>query len=136
MWTKAMTHSPEPASAAQHVCFRLHVHPEAVAAYRAAHAAVWPDMLDALHDTGWRDYRIFVADDGTVIGTVTVDDLDAALAGMARHDVNARWQAAMQPFFAGLDGPADAALELLPIAFDLDAQRVDRTQRPASTGAA
>lgn len=129
----AMTQTLEPAPAAHHVCFRLRVRPEAVAAYRAAHAAVWPDMLDALHDTGWRDYRIFVADDGTVIGTVTIDDLDASLAAMAARDVNARWQAAMRPYLADADRAADESLELLPLAFDLDRQR---TAHPTAPGAA
>jgi len=121
---------------AGHVCFRLRVRPDAVAAYRDAHGAVWPEMLEALHDTGWRDYRIFVADDGTVIGTVIVDDLDAALARMAERDVNARWQAAMQPYLPHDDRPADASFEVLPMAFDLDAQRAGLPTTPPATGAA
>jgi L-rhamnose mutarotase len=104
------------------VCFRLRVRPELVPAYRERHAAVWPDMLRALAETGWHDYRIFVADDGSCIGTFRSRDLDASLAGMAERDVNARWQAEMQPFFEGLERPADESLELIPLAFDLDAQ--------------
>ncbi|QCR18366.1 L-rhamnose mutarotase [Agrococcus sp. SGAir0287] len=127
-----MTQTPGASPAAQHVCFRLRVRPEAVATYREAHARVWPEMLEALHDTGWRDYRIFVADDGTVIGTVTVDDLGASLAAMAARDVNARWQAAMQPLLADADRPADESLELLPLAFDLDRQRTASTPSPGA----
>ena len=104
------------------VCFRLRVRPELVAAYRERHAAVWPEMLEALRATGWLDYRIFVADDGTCIGTFRTRDLDASLAGMAARDVNARWQAEMQPFFEGIERPADESFELIPLAFDLDAQ--------------
>jgi L-rhamnose mutarotase len=104
------------------VCFRLRVRPELVAGYRERHAAVWPEMLRALAETGWHDYRIFVADDGTCIGTFRTSDLDASLAGMAARDVNARWQAEMRPFFEGLDAPADRSFELIPLAFDLDAQ--------------
>lgn len=111
-----------PAAAATPVCFRLRVRPELVPAYRERHAAVWPEMLRALAETGWHDYRIFVADDGTCIGTFRTGDLDASLAGMAARDVNARWQTEMQPFFAGLELPADQSLELIPLAFDLDAQ--------------
>lgn len=127
-----MTQTPTP----RHVCFRLRVRPEAIPAYRAAHAAVWPDMLEALHATGWRDYRIHLADDGTVIGTVTVDDLDASLAGMAARAVNARWQAAMQPFFAELERPADESFEILEPIFDLDAQRAAAASPPHTPGAA
>ncbi|MFA4840613.1 MAG: L-rhamnose mutarotase [Agrococcus sp.] len=104
------------------VCFRLRVRPELVPAYRERHAAVWPDMLRALAETGWHDYRIFLADDGTCIGTFRTRDLGATLAGMAARDVNARWQAEMRPFFEGLERPPDESLELIPLAFDLDAQ--------------
>lgn len=104
------------------VCFRLRVRPEQVDAYRERHAAVWPEMLEALRATGWLDYRIFVADDGTCIGTFRTLDLDASLAGMAAREVNARWQAEMQPFFEGLERPADESFELIPLAFDLEAQ--------------
>lgn len=108
--------------AATPVCFRLRVRPELVPAYRERHAAVWPEMLRALAETGWLDYRIFVAGDGTCIGTFRTLDLDASLDGMAARDVNARWQAEMQPFFEGLERPADESFELIPLAFDLDAQ--------------
>lgn len=104
------------------VCFRLRVRPELVDEYRERHAAVWPEMLEALSATGWLDYRIFVADDGTCIGTFRTLDLDASLAGMAARDVNARWQTEMQPFFEGIERPADESFELIPLAFDLDAQ--------------
>lgn len=113
------------------VCFRLRVRPELVAEYRERHAAVWPEMLRALAATGWHDYRIFVADDGTCIGTFRTADLAASLAGMAATDVNARWQAEMRPFFEGLERPADESFELLPLAFDLEAQLAAAPDDPA-----
>ena len=89
-------------------------------------------MLRALAETGWHDYRIFVADDGTCIGTFRAVDLEASLAGMAERDVNARWQAEMQPFFEGLERPADESFELIPLAFDLDAQLAALDPHPRS----
>ena len=74
------------------------------AEYRARHAAVWPDMLHALRDSGWRNYSIFAAPDGTLVGYVEADDLAAAQQAMAATEVNARWQAEMSRFFVGLDG--------------------------------
>ncbi len=128
----AITPAATPADRMRPVCFRLLVRPELVPAYRERHAAVWPEMLQALAETGWHDYRIFVADDGTCIGTFTTRDLDASLAGMAARDVNARWQAEMQPFFEGLDAPADQSFELIPLAFDLDAQLAALDPSPRS----
>ena len=34
------------------ICFRSQVNPALLEAYAAAHAAVWPEMLEALRDTG------------------------------------------------------------------------------------
>ena len=104
------------------VCFQLQVKPGHIDAYRAAHAAVWSDMLDALHDTGWRNYSIFLRDDGLVIGYFETEDLQANLDGMAAAPVNARWQAAMAEHFVDLDMPADQAFLYLDEVFNLDDQ--------------
>ena len=103
-------------------CFQLHVKPERIAEYRERHAAVWPEMLRALADTGWRNYSLFLRPDGLLIGYVESDDLVAAQAAMDTTDVNARWQAEMGPFFEALDVPPDQGLELLEEVFHLEDQ--------------
>ncbi|WP_328471662.1 L-rhamnose mutarotase [Streptomyces sp. NBC_00448] len=104
-------------------CFLLRVRPDRLDEYRERHAQVWPDMLRALDAAGWRNYSIFAADDGLIVGYVEADDLAAAQAAMARTDVNARWQAEMAPFFTGLDGqPPDEGFVLLRQIFNLDDQ--------------
>ncbi len=75
--------------------------------YIRRHAQVWPDMLEALRQTGWTNYSLFLDEsDGTLIGYLETPDLEAAKAGMAKTDVNARWQAEMGQFFVELDGKA------------------------------
>ena len=88
-------------------CFHLQVRPERIAEYRERHAAVWPDMLRALAETGWRNYSLFLRPDGLLIGYVECDDLAAAQAAMDDRDVNARWQAEMGPYFTDLDAVPD-----------------------------
>lgn len=104
------------------VCFQLQVKPGHIDAYRAAHAAVWPEMLQALEATGWHNYSIFLAHDGLVIGYFETVDLQANLDGMAAQPVNARWQAAMAEHFVDLDVPADQAFLYLDEVFNLDDQ--------------
>lgn len=106
----------------QRICFQLQVKPDRIEAYRTAHAAVWPDMLEALERTGWHNYSIFLRPDGLVIGYFETDDLQACLDGMAAEEVNARWQTAMADNFVDLDVPADQAFLYLPEVFNLDAQ--------------
>ena len=60
-------------------------------------------MLQALRETGWRNYPLFLREDGLLFGYVELDDLDAAVAAMGQREVNARWQADMAPFFEALD---------------------------------
>ena len=102
-------------------CFQLQVRPERMAEYVERHRAVWPDMLAALRDTGWRNYSLFLRGDGLLVGYVEADDLAAAQAGMAATEVNARWQAAMADLF-GTEGAPDEAWQRIPEVFNLEDQ--------------
>ena len=101
------------------VCFTLRVRPDRIDEYRARHREVWPEMRAALSEAGWHNYSLFLAEDGLLIGYLECDDFDAALAGMARTEVNARWQAQMAEFFEG-DGNADERMRPLDEVFHLD----------------
>lgn len=103
------------------VCFLSRIRPDRIDVYRARHAQVWPEMLEALRETGWRDYTLHLAPDGLLVGVVDVDDFDAAREAMAAREVNARWQAQMAELF-GSDGPPDEGFVVLESVFDLDAQ--------------
>lgn len=105
----------------QRVCFLLKVREDRLEEYARRHAAVWPDMLDALRSTGWTNYSLFLREDGLLVGYFETPDLQAALDGMAATDVNARWQSDMAPFFESLDGrrPDEAFLTLREV-FHLD----------------
>jgi L-rhamnose mutarotase len=107
----------------QRVCFQLQVRRDRMAEYRERHAAVWPDMLRALHETGWHNYSLFLRDDGLLIGYFETPDLTAAQAGMQATEVNARWQAEMAEFFEELDGvPPDQGFLVLEEVFHLEDQ--------------
>lgn len=104
----------------ERVCFLLRVRADRLAEYRDRHAEVWPEMLDALRGTGWRNYSLFLHDDGLLVGYLETDDFEAARAGMAAMAVNTRWQAEMAPFFEQLDGQApDRGLVRLEEVFHL-----------------
>ena len=105
----------------QRICFRLHIRPETRDEYVRRHGQVWPEMLDALRRTGWRNYSLFLGDDGTLIGYLECDDFAAAQAAMAATEVNARWQAEMAGFFSELDGGTpDEGMHAEPEIFHLD----------------
>ncbi|MCW2944550.1 MAG: L-rhamnose mutarotase [Actinoallomurus sp.] len=105
----------------QRVCFLRSVRPDRLEEYRERHRAVWPDMLAALRAAGWRDYSLFLRDDGLLVGYLETDDFEAAQQAMAGTEVNARWQAEMAPFFEDLEGrrPDEGLLTLTEV-FHLD----------------
>ena len=104
----------------ERVCFLLRVRPDRLDEYRARHREVWPDMLAALRDAGWRNYSLFLRGDGLLVGYLETEDFAAAQAAMERTEVNARWQADMAPFFElpGDERP-DTGLERLDEVFHL-----------------
>jgi len=104
----------------ERVCFVLRVRPDRLDEYRDRHRSVWPEMLDALRETGWRNYSLFLADDGMLVGYLETDDFAAAQAGMEAREVNARWQAEMAEFFELPDGERpDTGLRRLEQVFHL-----------------
>lgn len=106
----------------QRAMFHLQVKPSHIDAYRAAHAAVWRDMLEALRDTGWRNYSIFLRDDGLITGYFEAEDVAATQAAMAKTEVNARWQAAMAEHFESAVTDNQAPAQYLVEVFNLDDQ--------------
>ena len=101
--------------------FLLKVKPHLIEAYKERHRHVWPDMLQALRETGWHNYSLFLRPDGLLFGYFETLDFDAARAGMAAREVNARWQAEMGEFFEQLDGQRpDEGMAVLEEVFHLE----------------
>jgi L-rhamnose mutarotase len=103
------------------ICFLLKVRAEMVHEYKTRHAQVWPEMMDALRETGWHNYSLFLHPDGTLVGYLEAEDFERCCAAMKDHPVNARWQAEMAPFFEEItNGAADDSMFPLEEVFHLD----------------
>jgi L-rhamnose mutarotase len=100
----------------------LKVRQDKLAEYREHHKRVWPEMLAALRRTGWHNYSLFMRDDGLLFGYFeTPESFQAALAGMAKEEINAKWQEFMAPYFENLSGAhADESMVQLEEVFHLD----------------
>ena len=104
----------------QRICFVLQVKPDRLKEYKERHRAVWPEMLDALRETGWTNYSLFLRSDGLLVGYLETQDFDRARADMAKREVNERWQREMGEFFVQNDGILpDRAAEPLEEVFHL-----------------
>jgi L-rhamnose mutarotase len=103
------------------VGFLLKVKPHLIEEYKRRHRSVWPEMLQALRETGWHNYSLFLRQDGMLFGYLETPDFDAARAGMAAREINARWQAEMGEFFEQLEGQRpDEGMAPLEEVFHLD----------------
>jgi L-rhamnose mutarotase len=111
----------EAAASRERVCFLLRVRADRLDEYRRRHLEVWPEMRAALSRAGWRNYSLFLRDDGLLVGYLEARDFEAAVAAMQQEPVNSRWQAEMAPFFELPEGGApDTTLERLAEIFHLD----------------
>jgi L-rhamnose mutarotase len=104
----------------ERVCFTLQVRPDRLDEYRERHRQVWPEMLRALSETGWRNYSLYLREDGLLIGYLETSDFQQALDRMEALEVNQRWQREMAPFFTGLAGRPDEGMQRLEEVFHLD----------------
>ena len=106
----------------ERVCFQLQVKPDRIDEYVRRHAAVWPDMLRAIEDSGRRNYSLFLRPDGLLIGYYETDDDGASQAALEADPRTAAWEADMAPFFLALDGRPDQGAPRLPEVFHLEDQ--------------
>ncbi len=81
------------------ICFLMKVKTDQLEAYLAAHEPVWPDMLQAMHDSGIRNYSMYHREDGLLVGYLEAEDPQEALGRCAKTDASRRWQEHMAPFF-------------------------------------
>ena len=104
----------------QRICFVLQVKPDRLEEYKKRHRHVWPEMQDALRETGWSNYSLFLRDDGLLVGYLETEDFEQARSAMTKHEVNDRWQHEMGDFFVQPDGALpDRAMQPLEEVFHL-----------------
>ena len=95
------------------VGFQFKVRHDRLAEYKEHHKQVWPEMLDALRETVWHNYTLFMRNDGLIFGYFETDqDLATAQAGMAAREVNTRWQEFMSEFMDANTRPDETFVEL------------------------
>jgi L-rhamnose mutarotase len=106
----------------ERVCFQLQVDPERLDEYRERHAAVWPEMLRAIVDSGRRNYSLFLRDDGLLIGYYETDSDLESQRRLAENPDTAAWESQMASFFVSLDGRPDQNARQLDQIFNLEDQ--------------
>jgi L-rhamnose mutarotase len=73
--------------------------------YRRAHASVWPELIQAGQEAGFKNHSTFLLG-RTVIAYIEAEDIDAAMARTINSDVNRRWDKAMSELLEETDAPS------------------------------
>jgi L-rhamnose mutarotase len=103
----------------ERIAFAMRLLPGAQDEYRHRHAAVWPEMLEALRGAGCHNYSIFQRDDD-LFGYFEVEDFERFRKVMDASEVNARWQAEMAALIDPCIDPATGFHQRLEEVFRLD----------------
>ena len=77
-------------------CIGLVVNPERIDRYEELHAGPWPDMIEAIAASGYRNYSGFRRGNHVVYYGEYHPDLETVTGRMGQHEVNDRWGAAFE----------------------------------------
>ncbi len=86
--------------------FRMRLNPGHAVEYGRRHEAIWPELVDLLHDAGVSDYSIHLDEEtGLLIGVLTRPE-GHAMDALPNHPVMQRWWTYMADIME--TGPHDA----------------------------
>ncbi|MBU2496056.1 MAG: L-rhamnose mutarotase [Candidatus Omnitrophota bacterium] len=85
------------------VCFWLRLKKEMVEEYKKNHR-VWPEMRQAIRETGIRNYSMFIRPDGLLIGYFEAENPQESLQKLGETEINRKWQEFMAPYFESGSG--------------------------------
>ena len=80
-------------------CFVIKVKRDLLGEYLRLHEQIWHEMLEAMHNSGIRNYSMFYRGDGMLVGYLEAENVREALQKSAETDVSRRWQREMSRFF-------------------------------------
>jgi len=103
---------------AEAVGLHTRLKPGAEERYDAAHAAVWPEVLDATHRVGVAKWLIFRGG-LDLFRYIECEDYERAIAERAGDPVNERRQSEMAPMMEIAHDYSAACSDRLPVVFEL-----------------
>ncbi|PRD43838.1 L-rhamnose mutarotase [Phyllobacterium phragmitis] len=75
--------------------FKMRLNPGMEAEYQRRHDAIWPELVDLLHDAGVSDYSIHLDPETNTLFGVLTRPVDHRMAALADHPVMKKWWAHM-----------------------------------------
>ena len=95
--------------------FRMRLNTGMVEEYRRRHDAIWPELVDLLHEAGVSDYSIHLDEEtGHLIGVLT-RNADHGMNALPDHPVMLKWWAHMADIMETAPDNAPVAIPLTPL---------------------
>ena len=99
--------------------FKMKLHPGMEAEYKRRHDALWPDMVDMIHEYGGKNYSIFLdRETNTLFGTLEIES-EQRWAESANTEICRRWWHYMADIMDTNPDESPVSVDLIPV-FHLD----------------
>lgn len=96
----------------QQIAFKMQLKPGHAAEYQRRHDAIWPELASLLHESGVRDYSIFLDEEtGALLAVLRRVD-GHTMEALPQHPVMRRWWAHMADL---METQADASPVAVPL---------------------
>jgi len=95
--------------------FKMHLNPGMAEEYKRRHDAIWPELVDLLHDAGISDYSIHLDPDTNVLFGVLWRRDDHGMDALPDHPVMQRWWAHMADIMQTGPDSAPVSVPLTPM---------------------
>ena len=95
--------------------FRMRLNDGMAEEYKRRHDAIWPELVDLLHDAGVSDYSIHLDEEtGRLIGVLTRTP-DHGMDALPDHPVMQKWWAYMGDIMETNEDTSPVAVPLTPL---------------------
>ncbi len=95
--------------------FRMKLHAGKMAEYKRRHDAIWPELVDLLHQAGVSDYSIHLDEETNHLIGVLIRADDHGMVALPSHPVMQKWWAHMADIMQTAPDNAPVAVALTPL---------------------
>ena len=95
--------------------FTMKLHPGMEAEYRKRHEAIWPELVDLLHEAGASDYSIYLDPRTNMLFGILNRPTDHTMAALPEHPVMKRWWAYMADIMETNPDNSPVQNDLVPV---------------------
>jgi L-rhamnose mutarotase len=103
----------------ERLCFTFEIYPGQEAEYKRRHDEIWPELVEAIQTSGFRNYSLFRRDQQIVAYVECDPDVATAFEALSAYEANDRWSEWFKDVIVSLTD-ADGKLITLDEVWHLD----------------